>query len=229
VKHHHPRRQRHDDFHDVLDNHQGNAGTMDVAHEIDRELHLALRQARHRFIEQQHLRLGRQCAGDFEPLAAGRAERSCRRFGELAHADARQDSPRACFGLGAVRGAQERTDHHILQHRHALECLRHLEGAGETEMRARLRRQIGDVLTLEQNLAGGRGEIAGQAIEQRGFAGPVRPNQAENVALRQRHRGRIDRLEAAKGLCHIAGFKEHGPLPLRPSPPAVCPVSPTAA
>ncbi|MEA3112763.1 MAG: hypothetical protein QOG58_2562, partial [Caballeronia sp.] len=26
VKHHHPRRQRHDDFHDVLDNDQGDAG-----------------------------------------------------------------------------------------------------------------------------------------------------------------------------------------------------------
>jgi peptide/nickel transport system permease protein len=29
-----------------------------------------------------------------------------------------------------------------------------------------------------------------------------------------RHRGRVDGLEAAKGLCHIAGFKEHGLLPL---------------
>jgi hypothetical protein len=110
---------------------KGNAGTMDVAHEIDRELHLALGETRHRFIEQQNFWLGRQRAGDFEPLAAGRAERSCRRFGELAHADALQHGARACFGLGAMRRAQERADHDILQHRHALECLRHLEGAGE--------------------------------------------------------------------------------------------------
>ncbi len=41
VKHHHPRRQRHDDFHDVLDDDERDAGTMDVAHQIDRELHFA--------------------------------------------------------------------------------------------------------------------------------------------------------------------------------------------
>src|ERR1700736_2469349 len=46
VKHHHTRRQRHDDFHDVLDNDQVNPGTIDVPHEIDSELHLALGETR---------------------------------------------------------------------------------------------------------------------------------------------------------------------------------------
>ena len=51
VKHHHPGRQRHDDFHDVLDNDEGNAGTMDVAHQIDGKLHFPLGEACHRFVE----------------------------------------------------------------------------------------------------------------------------------------------------------------------------------
>ena len=140
VKHHHARRQRHDDFHDVLDDHQRDAGTMDVAHQIDRELHLALGEARHRFIEQQHLGFGRERTRDLEPLAAGRSERARRRIRQPAHADALQHGARFGFGFGAMRGAQKRADHHVLQHRHALEGLRHLEGAGEAELRARLRR-----------------------------------------------------------------------------------------
>src|SRR5260370_820878 len=97
------------------------------------------------------------------------------------------------------------------------------------ELRAHLRRQIGDVVAFEQNLAGCRQEVAGQAIEQRGFAGAVRPDQTENVALLQRHRRRIDGFEAAKGLCHIAGFKEHGWLPRRLLAPALCRALPKAA
>ena len=57
------------------------------------------------------------------------------------------------LGLAAMRGAQEGADHHILQHGHAFKCLRHLEGPRATELRPRLRRQIGDVVAFEQHLA----------------------------------------------------------------------------
>ena len=213
VKHHHPGRQRHDDFHDVLDNDQGNAGTMDVAHQIDGKLHFALGEACHRFVEQQHLGLGRQRAGDFKPLAARRSQRPRRRVRQPAHADAFQHGERTRFGFGAMRRAQKRADHHILQYRHALERLRHLKGPREAALRAGFRRQMGDVLTFEQDLAGRRQEVAGQAIEEGGFAGAVRPDQAENVALLQRYRGGIDRLEAAKRFGDLAGFKEHAQPP----------------
>ena len=116
-----------------------------------------------------------------------------------------------------MRGAQERADHHVLQHRHAFEGLRHLEGARQPELRPRLRRHAGDVVAFEQHLARGRHEIAGQAIEEGRLAGAVRPDQAENVALLQRHAGGIDRLEAAKGFCDVAGFKEHWRLLPRPA------------
>ena len=109
-------------------------GTMDVAHQIDRKLHLALGEPRHRLVEQQHLWLGGQRARDFQPLAAGRAERARRRIRKPAHADPLQHGAGARFGFGAMRGAQERADHHVLQHRHALEGLRHLEGAREAEL-----------------------------------------------------------------------------------------------
>ena len=133
---------------------------------IDGELHLALGQARHRLIEQQDFRFGGERARDFEPLAAGRAERACRRIRQCAEADALQHRARLGLGLRSMRRAQKRADHDVLEHRHAFERLRHLEGAREPEMRAGFRGQIGDVVAFEQNLAGGRQQIAGQAIEQ---------------------------------------------------------------
>jgi hypothetical protein len=89
-------------------------------------------------------------------------------------------------------------------------------------LRAGFRRHAGDVLAFEQDLAGGRQQIAGQAVEEGGFAGAVRPDQAENVALLQRHRGGIDRLETAEGFGDVAGFKEHAQLPSPHRPAAAC-------
>ena len=198
----------------MLDDDERDAGTVDVAHEIDGELHLALAlRPGHGLVEQQHLRLGRQRAGDLQPLAAGRAERARRRVRKPAHADALQHRARPGLGLGAMRGAQEGADHDVLQHRHAFKGLRHLERAGKPEPRALLRREVGDVVPLEQHAARGGLEIAGQAIEEGGFAGAVRADQAENIALLQRDGRIVHRLEAAERLCDVARLKEHGRLP----------------
>src|SRR5215469_8214385 len=63
MKHHHPARKRHDDFHDVLDDDERDAGAMNVAHEVDGKLDLALGETGHGFVEQQHLWLGGERAG----------------------------------------------------------------------------------------------------------------------------------------------------------------------
>ena len=146
-------------------------------------------EARHGLVEQQHFRFGRERTRNLQPLAAGRAERARRRVRKPAHADPLQHGARLFLGLGAMRGAQEGADHDVLQHRHALKRLRHLECAGKPELRPRLGRKMRDVVAFEQHLAGGRREIAGQAVEEGRLAGAVRADQAENVALLQRHAG----------------------------------------
>ena len=96
---------------------------MDVAHQIDRELHLAQGEACHRLIEQQHLGLRCQRACDFQPFAAGRPKRPRRRIGEPGHADPLEYGARACFGLGAMRAAEKRqagNDDVRLEHQHIL-------------------------------------------------------------------------------------------------------------
>jgi hypothetical protein len=225
VEHHHPARQRHDDFHDVLDNDERDAGAMDVAHQVDREFYFLLGEARHGFVEQQHLGFSGERAGDFQPLAAGRAKRTRRRIRQPAHADALQHGAGFRFGLRPMRGAQERADHDVLQHRHAFKRLRHLEGARQSELRPRLRRHAGDVMAFEQHLARGRNQIASQAIEEGRLAGAVRSDQAENIARLQRDAGGIDGLEAAKGLGDVAGFKEHWRLLSLPQQACACPIA----
>jgi len=107
MKHHDPARQRHDDFTDVLDDHERDAGAMDVAHQIDRELDLLLGSARP-WLRRASNTFGsvRERTGNFQPLAAGRAEASAPAHRQPAHADALQHRAGFCFGDGAMRGAQ---------------------------------------------------------------------------------------------------------------------------
>ena len=107
-----------------------NAGLVDLAHQRDRLLQLGGRQARERLVEQHQARRRRQHARDLEPLAAGRAERAralVQRAGSARPVRARPWRARA--HRSAVRMAQERADHHVVEHRHVLERRRHLEGA----------------------------------------------------------------------------------------------------
>src|ERR1700721_2302328 len=89
---------------------------------------------------------------------------SCTSAWVISHARTPQHGARSGFGFGAMRGAKKRADHDILQHRHALECQWHLKSSGKAELGSSLRRQTGDVVAFEQNLARRRQQVAGQAI-----------------------------------------------------------------
>lgn len=90
----------------MLDNHERDPGSVDIAYRIDRKLHLALGQSRHSFIE-QHPGLGRKRSSNFEPLAAGRAKRTRGLIGDPAHADPFEHGACPSFGLSVMGGAQE--------------------------------------------------------------------------------------------------------------------------
>jgi hypothetical protein len=58
-----------------------------------------------------------------------------------------------------------------------------------------VRRQAGDVVTVERNAACGRRQRAGDGVEQRGLAGPVGSD--DGAALASRH-GEADAIDRAK-------------------------------
>ena len=202
--------QRDDHLHDVLDDDERDAGAVDLPHQLDGRADLGRGEAGHGLVEQQHLGLGGERAGDLEPLAPGRAEALGRRIGDGAEADVIDHLARLVAGGGGAGIAQEGADHHVVQHRHGLERQRHLEGAGDAEARALLRRQAGDVPALEMHGAGGRTEIAGQAVEEGRLAGAVGPDQPEHLALLDGDGGVVDGLEGAEGLGDVARVKQHG-------------------
>ena len=61
----------------------------------------------------------------------------------------------------------------------------------------------------ERHRAGRHRQVAGQAVEEGRLAGSVGADQAEDVALLDRHRRVVDRLEGTEGLDHVARVNQH--------------------
>ncbi len=76
------------------------------------------------------------------------------------------------------------TDHHVLQQRHFLEDADVLKGAGNAQARDVVRFAPSQILAVELNAPAGRGQQAGDQVEDGRFAGPVGANQAKDAALR---------------------------------------------
>ena len=177
--------------------------------------HLGRRQPGHRLVEQQHLGLGRERAGDLQPLAAGRAEAARRRVdrrGRGRRAAARRAPwPRASRGVGM---AQQRADHGVVEHRHRFEGERHLEGAREPEPRARLGRQARDVVAGEGDAcprSTGRSPVRQlKKVDLPAPLGPIRPRISPSSTD---DRGVVDRLEGAERLDDVARLNQHGARP----------------
>jgi hypothetical protein len=94
----------------------------------------------------------------------------------------------------AVRMAQERADHDVLEHRHVLEGRRHLEGAADAEPGVLLGRRARDVDAVEAATRARRSAaIAGEAVEEGRLAGAVRADQADDLALLDGQIGAVDR------------------------------------
>ena len=110
--------------------------------------------------------------------------------------------------VGGIGMAQQGADRGIVEHRHRFEGERHLEGARQSQRGACLRREARDVPAGEGHGSGRHRQVAGQAVEEGRLAGSVGADQAEDVALLDRHRDVIDRLEAAEGLGDVAGVDQ---------------------
>src|SRR5262249_22637237 len=71
-------------------------------------------------------------------------------------------------------------------------------------------RQLGNVAAVKVYAAGGRVEVASQAVEERRFAGAVGADQPQHLAAVDGGRGVVDRLEGTKRHADVARLKQHG-------------------
>jgi hypothetical protein len=93
--------------------------------------------------------------------------------------------------------------HQVLERGHVGEFMRDLEGAQHAQPEQLVGRLAGDVLAIEDDLAAVGHNVAGDEVEQGGFTGAVRPDQARDRAALNLERAILHRFEAAKGLTDV--------------------------
>ena len=99
-------------------------------------------------------------------------------------------------------------DPHVVEHRHPREQGEVLERAADADLDDPVRGLVEDAASLEQNIAApGRVEPA-EAIEQRGLAGAVGPDQAEHLPRRKLERHAVERDDAAEADADVLDFQQ---------------------
>src|SRR3954464_1336261 len=92
----------------------------------------------------------------------------------------------------------------VLAHGEFRKDLQQLKRAADAELVEIAWPHAGHRATIEMHLAAGRPKLAEDAIEQRGLAAAVRPDDAEDLALVHLERDAVDRMNAAETLRDIA-------------------------
>ena len=182
------------DHGEVMLDHQDRPPGANAADERDHAVHVLVRHARGRLVEQQHRRLERQRGGDLErPLAAiGEQRRLLVRV--AVEPDIGQQRARAVVVLRAARPrcARNRTscrraalqrEPDVLERGQVREHRRDLEAAHQPEPRDLRRLHAGDVAPLERDRAARRRQELGQQVEAGRLAGAVRADQGVDGAL----------------------------------------------
>src|SRR5437867_15178 len=112
--------------------------------------------------------------------------------------------PRRADTRVALEGAAD----DILEHRHPTERAHELPGARDAETADALRTGVGDVGAREDDPSRVRVEVAGEAVEERGLAGAVRPDQPDDLARADREGDVLVGNEAAEALRDRAELEE---------------------
>ena len=203
----------------MLDEENGHAT---VAQALDAELELAdllAVHARGGLVEQEQLRLGGERARELEAalLAEGEVRRElvvlvreAAEFEELrdlgAHPGLTAEPAREEAAPGAILRRVLRHPQ-VLPHREAAEEADVLEGARDAESQALVRRQAIEGFTVKKDFAARAAKKPGHDVHRRAFAGAVRADQADDLALGDREIEVIDRAHAAEVARHAAQLK----------------------
>ena len=218
IEHRDAVRDRHDELHHVLDQHDRDALR---AREVDQQRverrDLAVAQAGRRLVEQQQLRLRGERAREVEHLLMPEIELLGRRVAIANEAGALEQrvglGERIALCGGALGGRRERkiagharrhSDQHVLQHGQAAAELDVLERARDAACRDAVRRYLQQRLAFEQDVAFGRPVEARDAVEHRRLAGAVRADQRMDRARRHLHRKAVERAQAAEADADVA-------------------------
>src|SRR6185503_19131447 len=152
----------------------------DLQHLVD----LGAREPRHRLVRNELPGPRGHGARELELAQLDLRELARVRVRLVGEADAPQDLHRLRLALAVLEVLHVGRGHEqVLQHRHGVERARHLEAARDAQARALVGREAVDRTALEHDLARLVAQQARDAVDERGLARAVRPDQAEALAL----------------------------------------------
>src|SRR5579883_2375069 len=95
-------------------------------------------------------------------------------------------------------------DTDIVEHRHGAKQRQVLKRAADADRRHAVGRQGENAAPVEDDVAFPRRVETAEAVEQRGLAGPIRPDQAEQLAGADREGDAVERNDAAEAHADVA-------------------------
>src|SRR5580765_972372 len=199
----HALREAHHRLHDVLDHDDGDALGVQAEQDLQHLVDLAPGKPGHRLVRDEQARLRRHRARELELAQLDLRELvrlSLRLVGEP---DPPQDLHRLLLGVGLLEMHHVLVGHEqVLEHRHAVEGPRDLEAARDAFAGALVGGEPGDFLALELDRAAVVAQRTRNAVDQRGLARAVGPDQTEALTRGDGDAHLRQRGEAAEVLGH---------------------------
>src|ERR1700691_2648846 len=214
-------REAHHRPHDVLNEDDGDALSVQALEERQYFLNLGMGKSGHRFVSDQKLRLRRHGAGEFElaHLDLGELARQPICLAVETYLTQEVDATRFYVAGGAAGTARgdgvEQRNAHVVGKGKACERPRPLKGAGKTAARALMRGGAIDQMAVETHGTCLVLERAADAIDQRALAGAIGPDKADALARIDRDRNAIKCDKAAEALAEVVDGEQlsHGACP----------------
>ena len=225
---------RHHEPHVMFDQQHGHLALVaDAADQVAQHVDLLVVEAAGGLVQQQYLRFGGERARQFDALLGAERQAGNRGMGDVFEVEIAEDFVNAVVdrGLAAANpgqfqrvaddvaiGAGMGADPDVVEHRKIGEQSDVLEGAADADFGDPVRRPRQDALALHQDVAGARLVEPAQAVEERGLAGAVRPDQAEDLALFHVERYAVQRNDAAEHDADVANREQRRGVPARAVP-----------
>ena len=214
IEHDHALRERAHDLEIVLDDEERHAARVEPVDQLDHLRDLGRVQPGHHLVEQDQLRLQRERARDFEAAPLAQRQLAGRHLGARLQPDFgehRGGVPhRRRRGRAWRRNAPTMTFSRVV---------RPISGLAIWNVRPmpRCARACGGrlliVLVAQHDRARGRLELPADQIEQRGLAGAVRPDQAEDLAAVHRERNAVHGEQPGEAAARLFDAEESASSP----------------
>ncbi|MGY3332387.1 hypothetical protein ACVILI_005404 [Mesorhizobium sp. USDA 4775] len=197
----------------MLDPDDGDAAVADAAHQRHQRFRFIVGQPARDLVQQQQLRIRRQRARQFQPLAVEQRQGTGRDIGLVGKLAIAQHLGAEGIALLLRPAAAERGgDQQVLESGHAGIGTRDLIGPSDPHLAATEGRLAAQRRVAELDLAAGRLQIAADHVEQRRLARPVRAEDAQHLAPTHVETHLMQDADGAEGLRHAARRQQDFPI-----------------